>query len=76
MTILTENIAHRTFTQPPGAVVLANYLRNNFPDWNYYSAYEAGYSVFRAYNQLLNLGINNIVVNPCFIFLYLIRASI
>jgi transposase len=64
VTILTENISHRTFSQPPSAVVLANYLREHFPGWNYYSAYEAGYSGFWAHYQLLDLGINNIVVNP------------
>ncbi len=64
VTILTENISHRTFRQPPSAVVLVNYLKENFPGWSYYSAYEAGYSGFWAHYQLLDLGINNIVVNP------------
>lgn len=63
VTILTENITHKTFTQPPNAVVLANYLKENFPSWNYYSAYEAGYSGFWAHYQLCELGIHNMVVN-------------
>jgi transposase len=63
VTILTENIVHKTFTQPPSAAVLADYLRRNFPDCEYYSAYEAGFSGFWAHYQLLELGINSIVIN-------------
>jgi transposase len=61
--ILTENTIHKTFTQPPSAVVLTEYLRRNFPDHEYYSAYESGYSGFGPHYQLLELGVNNIVIN-------------
>jgi transposase len=63
VTILTENIIHRTFTQPPSAIVLADYLRNNFPEGEYHSAFEAGFSGFSAHYQLLALGVNSIVIN-------------
>ncbi len=63
VTILTENIVHKTFTQPAVASVLADYLIKNFPDCEYHSAYEAGFSGFRSHYELLDLGINNIVIN-------------
>lgn len=63
VTILTENTIHKTFTQPPDAVLLADYLKRNFPDQFYYSAYESGFCGFGAHYQLLDLGVNNIVIN-------------
>ncbi len=64
VTILTEHMSHKTFVMPPNPEVLSNYLRNNFPKGNYYSAYEAGFSGLWAHFKLGALGINNIVVNP------------
>jgi len=64
VTILTQNMSHKTFTMPPNPNVLSAYLKNNFPNANYYSAYEAGFCGLWAHYQLTNLGINNIVVNP------------
>ncbi|WP_289012127.1 IS110 family transposase [uncultured Sphingobacterium sp.] len=63
VTILNDNISHRTYTQPASAAVLVDYLRRNFPESEYYSAYEAGFCGFNAHYQLLNLGVNSIVVN-------------
>jgi transposase len=63
VTILTENTIHKTFTQPPNAVLLANYLKQNFPDHEYFSAYESGFCGFSAHYQLIELGVNNIVIN-------------
>lgn len=64
VTILTENVNFKTFIMPPKPEILSNYLRRNFPDGNYYSAYEAGFCGFWAHYQLKELGIDNIVVNP------------
>jgi hypothetical protein len=64
VTILTETQPHKTFTQPPRAEVLVDYLKIHFPNGNYYSAYEAGFSGFWAHHRLQSLGINNIVINP------------
>ncbi len=64
VTILTENMSHKTFVMPPKPEVLSNYLRDNFPKGNYYSAYEAGFSGLWAHYQLKALGVNNIIVNP------------
>lgn len=64
VTILTESISHKTFSQPPDPEILYNYLIRNFPGAIYYSAYEASYCGFWIHNRLVELGINNIIVNP------------
>jgi transposase len=64
VTILTDGLELKTFSQPPSANILAGYLTNNYPNDRYYSAYEAGFCGFSAHRELLNLGIENIVVNP------------
>jgi transposase len=64
VSILTETIFHKRFTLPPEAEILARYLKEKFPGASYYSAYEAGFSGFETHYKLLELGINNIVINP------------
>jgi transposase len=62
--ILVGEIDHKTFTQNSDPKKLSSYLCKNFPNGNYYSAYEAGYSGFWAHEQLEALGIKSIIVNP------------
>ncbi len=64
ISIMTKHLAHKTFTQPPKAEVLSNYLQQNFPGGEYHSVYEAGFSGFWAHYQLKAMGINSIVINP------------
>ncbi len=64
ITIMTEELLHKTFSQDPNPILLANYLKNNFPGGDYYSAYEASFCGFEIHRELLKLGIKNIVVNP------------
>jgi transposase len=64
VTILTEELLHKTFTQPACAETLCNYLKRNFPGGDYNSVYEAGFSGFWAHYKLKEMGINNIVTNP------------
>ncbi len=64
VTIMTEELLHKTFSQDPRPEILYNYLENNFPGGNYYSAYEASFCGFWLHRQLTSLGIKNIVVNP------------
>src|SRR5680860_1303811 len=61
VTILTEELMHKTFTQPACAETLCNYLKRNFPGGDYNSVYEAGFSGFWAHYKLKEMGINNIV---------------
>jgi transposase len=62
--IPVDEIEHRRFTQPPNPAVLHNYLCKNFPGATYYSAYECGFCGYHHHRKLLELGINNIVINP------------
>lgn len=64
VTILTETMPHKTFTQPPQAQILSAYLNEHFPNADYYSEVEAGFCGFSAHYHLQECGINNIVINP------------
>ena len=64
VSIMVEDIYHKTFVQPPDPNKLHNYLCRNFPGGNYHSAYEAGFCGFWIHEKLQALGINSIVVNP------------
>jgi transposase len=43
VSILTDHLFHKTFTQHASAVPLHNYLERNFPGGVYHSVYEAGF---------------------------------
>lgn len=63
VSIMGDNLHHKTFSQPPDASLLIKYLKRNFPGANYYAAYEAGYSGFWLQESLQVSGVNCIVVN-------------
>jgi hypothetical protein len=63
VTIRTEHLEYKRFTQPPDAKALYNYLTRNFSGATYYSVYEAGFCGFSVHRQLEAFGICNIVVN-------------
>jgi len=64
VTIMTDHLTHKTFSQPPKPEILYQYLAKNFPGGTYHSAYEAGFSGYWIHNKLRSLGVNSIVVNP------------
>ena len=64
VTILTGDIEHKTFTQPPSPDKLCGYLKKHFPGATYHSAYESGFSGYGHHRRLVELGINNMVINP------------
>lgn len=64
VTIMTEYHQHKSFVMPPSPEKLYEHLTANFPDGNYYSAYEAGFCGLWIHYRLMALGVNNIVVNP------------
>jgi transposase len=64
VTIMSETLVHKTFSQPPDPRALYHYLVNHFPGGVYHSAYEAGFCGYWIHNQLLSLGVKSIVVNP------------
>jgi len=63
VTIMTEELTHKTFSQDPNPKLLHTYLEKNFPGGIYHSAYEAGFCGYWIHNSLKSLGINSIVVN-------------
>lgn len=63
VSILTADFEHKTFTQPPSAKVLVQYLRRHFPEATYHAAYEAGYSGFWIHDQLWSLGVQCSVIH-------------
>jgi len=64
VTIMTEQLIHKTFSQPPKPELLHQYLTTNFSGGIYHSAYEAGFCGYWIHNKLKSLGIKSIVVNP------------
>jgi transposase len=64
VSIMVGSSFYKTFSQDPSSKVLKNYLQKNFPNGNYYSAYEASFNGFNNHRDLITLGIKNIVVNP------------
>lgn len=64
VTIMTDQLVHKTFSQDPKPETLYQYLVKNFPGGTYHSAYEAGFSGYWIHNKLKSLGVNSIVVNP------------
>jgi len=64
ITIMLENTVFKTFSMNPSAKELAMYLKKNFPEGNYFSAYEASFCGYSIHRELEKYGINNIIVNP------------
>jgi len=64
VTIILNGMKVKKFSMNPNPQELYNYLVKHYPNGEYYSVYEAGYSGFWADRELRSLGIRNIVVNP------------
>lgn len=64
VSIFTEHLEHKTFSQPPEVNVLVNYLKRNFPGAVYNAVYEAGFSGFWTHDRLIEQGVNCMIVNP------------
>jgi transposase len=64
VSIMVGEIFSKTYSQDPNSETLRNYLTRNFPNANYYSAYEASFCGFKIHRDLITLGIKNIVTNP------------
>jgi transposase len=64
VTVLSEHSVQKRFSQNPDAESFHRYLTGNYPGAHYHSVYEAGFCGFWIHRRLVELGINNIVVNP------------
>jgi transposase len=56
--IRDESFELKTFSQPPDAGVLVDFLRRNYPQANYHAVYEAGFSGYWAQRDLSQQGVN------------------
>ncbi len=63
VTILTESLEHRSYSQNPDSELLASYLKRHFPGGDYKAVYEAGFSGFGACRRLRDLGVSCEVVH-------------
>jgi len=64
VSIFTEHLEHKTFSQVPDVDGLVNYLHRNFPGGDHKVVYEAGFCGFWIHDRLTEKGIKCIVVNP------------
>jgi len=64
VSIYTRYGEYQNFNQPPSVAALLHYLRHHFPGAVYYAVYEAGFCGFWIHEQLGQMGIHCIVVNP------------
>ena len=63
VSIYIEDKFHKVFQQAPQGSSLEQYLKAQFPNGIYESAYEAGYMGFSVHRDLESRGISNLVVN-------------
>lgn len=64
VTLLSETLQLKKFSQNPDPDALYAHLARNYPGAEYYSVYEAGFCGFWIHYRFNELGIHNIVVNP------------
>lgn len=64
VTIASDGLVHKTFSQPPNPRKLVEHLHRNYPGANYKAVYEAGFCGFWVQEALADAGVNCIVVNP------------
>jgi|SRR6187399_408930 len=65
ISIRSEQMELRTFSQTPSVRTLSNHLKVNYPLANYHVVYEAGFCGFGYQREFTEEGINCIIVNPC-----------
>ena len=58
----------KTFSMAPDAVQLQNYVLKHYPDYEVYTAYEAGCCGYAAHRCFQSYGWHSLVVNPADIF--------
>jgi transposase len=64
VTLMSDEMELRSFTQSPDSKQLSLFLHRNYPGANFKCAYEAGFAGFNAQRELTSEGINCIVIHP------------
>jgi len=63
VTIMSEHLEHKTFSQNPDVDILHQYLLRHFPGASYHSAYESGFCGYWIHRELQSRQMNCLVVN-------------
>ena len=64
VTIDTDDIVLKTFSQEADPELLVKHLKQNYPGANFIAGYEAGYFGYGTQRKLESLGINCVVLHP------------
>jgi transposase len=64
VSIQTNELSHKPFSQPPVPEILVQHLRSCFPGGNYHCVYEAGYFGFWIHDALREQGVDCLVTHP------------
>jgi len=64
ISIRSEQMELRTFSQSPSVKILSDHLKQNYPLANYHVVYEAGFCGFGYQRKFAEEGINCIIVHP------------
>lgn len=64
VTIMSEEMELRNFTQEPDSRKLTSFLQRHYPGADYKCVYEAGFAGFNAYRALKAEGIDCMVIHP------------
>ena len=63
VSLYTAHTHYKTYSQQPDSNQLIKLLEKDFPGYSYHSVYESGFSGFWLHYELVELGINNIVIH-------------
>jgi Transposase and inactivated derivatives len=64
VTVMSDEMELRNFTQEPDTKKLSLFLHRNYPGANFKCVYEAGFAGFNAQRELTSEGISCIVIHP------------
>ncbi len=64
VTVRTNLVELKTFSQPPSATALMSFLRHRYPSASYRVVYEVGFCGFHIQRELQALGVDCIIANP------------
>lgn len=64
VTIETDDLSLKTFTQNADPEALVQHLRKNYPGGNFIAGYEAGYFGYGIQRKLESMGVNCLVIHP------------
>ena len=64
VTLMSDEMELRSFTQPPESEILVKFLTKNYPGATYKCVYEAGFAGYEPQRIMNRYGVDCIVINP------------